>query len=130
MKVYKLSYRRYVEDNILSTFLIGFFDSKEMALMVKKKYLNKPGFSENGDNFNIEEYELISSVTKVYYVQSEYFDSKNMCDIITEIGLYDNRMDAEIAVSKKKDERPAEIYTIDTYELNEPNWKEGFVDYE
>ena len=127
MKVYKLSYSRYVENDILSSFLIGFFDSKKMALSVKKIYLNKPGFFENGGNFNIEEYELISNVKKLYYAQSEYFDSKSMCDIITEIGLYDNKTDAEATVAKRRKERPAEIYTIDTYELNEQNWQEGFV---
>lgn len=125
--LYKLIYRRYIEDDITSTFLIGFFDSEAMAKQVKKIYLHKPGFSEYGDNFIIDEYELKANVTKVYYAQSEYFDSKQMCDIIMEIGLYDNEMEAQVAVSKERRVHSAQTYNIDCYNLNEMNWQEGFV---
>lgn len=125
MKVYKLSYKRPVKTGVTSTLLIGFFDSEKIALEVKKEYLQKQGFSEFGDHFVVDEYELDLNTAKLFYVQSEYYDSKTMCDIITEIGLFDSKTDAETAAAKKK--RKNEICSIDTYELNEKNWQEGFA---
>jgi hypothetical protein len=69
----------------------------------------------------------------VYRLTHEYFDEQKDYDIVTYIAVYSSKEMAESALEKFKKHPKFSSYPdgfcIDEYEVDKPNWKEGFVPF-
>ena len=143
--VYRLRHRRVVEvssdnEEIYSTILIGFFSSEQKCEEIIKNYIQKPGFSDFKDDFEIDAVyadvdDFNSSAgdfkTSVFYLAHEADDG--VYDTVTDLGFYSTEENAQRAMdSYKKYECFAKLsdgFSVDEYKIDIPEWEEGFFVY-
>ena len=145
VKIFKLEAVDYLEEgnNIQNEImLIGFFDSAELCKLVETEYKTLPGFSSLSCKFETTEYVFDLStqvdIGEVYYVQASKTNIQTTEEEVIEIGLFltfEDAKNAESVFLKKDDScklygKTLQISTyIDTYELNQKHWQEGFSRY-
>ena len=145
MFVFLLKHIRSFEYEPCCEKVIGIYTSKERAEEEAEVYKSLPGFRDFSNGFVIKRYELIrrdydSTVNaEVYFLQHEYSVTcqEEVFDISTDIGIFQNKEDANCAMTQLKNNivflnRGEGLYSDDSgfcismYHLNESDWIEGF----
>lgn len=79
MLVYLLSHSRQVECDAISSVIIGIYSSMSIVNMTIEKYKNIVGFKDYPNDFDVEDFEVISCKNEgivkdnsVYLLQHEY----------------------------------------------------------
>ena len=145
-KVYKLVHKRFIEfsadtnEKVYCTKLLGFFSSKQKCRDIINCYLQKPGFKDFQNDFQEE---IVHADTddfngsigefrgSVFYLAHEYFDGEY--DNVSDLGYYSTYENAEKILSEYR-ENPEFInypdgFSIDEYEIDKPEWTEGFFTF-
>lgn len=136
--VYSLSHEHYTSDETADIKQIGYFSSRKESCQVIEEYKKLDGFREYPNNFVIKALPIVygkrvySNIEypKVVYVLNHSYEDEEGFDVISWLGIYASydlalRSQQKYMRDKKFNGYP-DCFIIDEYEVNKPEWSEGF----
>lgn len=148
MILYLLYHKRFVEEDVYYSKIIGIYSSYERVSNTIQRYLTLPGFSEFPQDFYIESFNvqndgihcLMHKKDRVFLLQylcSASCNPEEDDEDAVIFGIYPTKFAAILAQRKVRKNRRRIKKTekvdlklhfyIDKYIINEDNWAEGFV---
>lgn len=120
------SYDGYSED-----FAIGIFSTREKAEETAREYLKHvPGFCEYPCTYRIEEKTIVDAkeaLPAFVWMCSGWNVNKNHDETdIVESDCYESEKTIQAVFEAMKQEYPRSLYTLDIFEIDRREWKEGF----
>jgi hypothetical protein len=136
MIIYLIIHLHHLEGITLDSKLIGLFTGYQIVQRVIAECIKTPGFSEQPDNFVIRRIEVpdIGVHSMVYLVSYYVHDQDYDVEYDGLIGVFSGFEEASKAKLSFETDNLGYILnsqlvtkvTIDKYELNIPNWSEGY----